>query len=71
MGVSLRGHRDNSRYQPDVGEPANQPGVGNFIEFINFVVQQGNQTLRHHLETSSSRETYIQNNTKSSFNLLL
>ena len=45
MGVPLRGHRDNSRYQPDVGEPSNHPGVGNFIEFINFVVRQGNQTL--------------------------
>ena len=24
MGVPLRGHRDDSRYQPEVGEPANQ-----------------------------------------------
>ena len=38
MSVPLRGHRDDSRYQPDVGEPANHPGVGNFIEFVNFAV---------------------------------
>ena len=68
MGVPLRGHRDDSRCQPDVGEPANHPGVGNFIEFINFAVQQGNQTLGHHLKTCSSRETYI---SKTTPNLLL
>ena len=68
MGVPLRGHRDDSRYQPDVGEPANHPGVGNFIEFINFAVRQGNQTLGHHLKTCSSRETYISKTTQ---NLLL
>ena len=45
MGVPLRRHRDDSRYQPDVGEPSNHPGVGNFVEFINFAVRQGNQTL--------------------------
>ena len=43
MGVPLRGHRDDSRYQPDVGEPANHPGVCNFIEFINFAVRLGHQ----------------------------
>ena len=46
MGVPLRGHRDDSRHQPDVGEPANHPGVGNFIEFINFAVRQGNQSFQ-------------------------
>ena len=30
MGVPLRGHRDYLRYQPDVGEPADYPGLGNF-----------------------------------------
>ena len=68
MGVRLRGHRDDSRYQPDVGEPANHPGVGNFIECINFAVRQGNQILGHHLETCSSRVTYISKTTQ---NLLL
>ena len=38
MGVPLRGHRDYLRYQPDVGEPVNYPGLGNFVEFINFSV---------------------------------
>ena len=38
MGVPLRGHMDDSRYQPDVGKPGNHPGFGNFTEFINFAV---------------------------------
>ena len=42
MVVPLRGHSDYLRYQPDVGEPANYPGLGNFVEFINFSVWQGN-----------------------------
>ena len=68
MGVSLRSHRDNSRFQPDVGEPENHPGVGNFIEFINFAVRWGNQILGHHLKTCSSKEIYISKTTQ---NLLL
>ena len=35
MGVPLRGHRDDSRYQPDVGEPTNHPRVGNFLNSSN------------------------------------
>ena len=38
IGVQLRGHRDDSRYQLDVGEPANHPEVVNFIEFMNFAI---------------------------------
>ena len=63
MGVPLKGHRDDSRYQPDIGEPANYPEVGKFIEFINFAVRQGSQTLGHYLRTCSKREyfEYIKN----------
>ena len=38
MDVPLRGHRDDSRYQLDVGEPANHPEAVNFIEFMNFAI---------------------------------
>ena len=68
MDVPLRGHRDDSRYQLDVGEPANHPALGNFIRFINIAVRYGNQTLGHHLKTCSSRETYVSKTTQ---NLLL
>ena len=72
MGVPLRGRRDDSRHQPDVGEASNHPGVGNFIELINFAVREGNKTLGHHLKTCSRwGDIYIKNKTKPSFNLLL
>ena len=72
MSVPLRGPRDDSRHQTDVGEAANHPGVGNFIEFINFAIRERNQTLEHHLKTSSRwGEICIKNYTKPSFNLLL
>ena len=59
MGVPLRGHGDDPRYKPDVGEPANHPGVGNFIAFINFAVRQGNQTLGDHLKlVAAGRHLY-------------
>ena len=38
MGVPLRGHRDDSKYQSDVEEPTYHSGVGNFIEFIKIKV---------------------------------
>ena len=38
MGVPSRDHRGNLRYQPDVGEPANHPGVRILIKCINFIV---------------------------------
>ena len=67
MGVPLRGHRDDSRYQPDVGEPANHPGVGNFIEFINFAVRQGNQTLGDHLKLVAAGRHLFQKQHKTFF----
>ena len=59
MGIPLRGHRDNSQYHPEVGEPATHAGVGNFVELLNFAVRQGNKDLEDHLKNCSSRETYI------------
>ena len=32
MGILLRGHRDNSQYHLEVGEPTTHAGVGNFVE---------------------------------------
>ena len=32
MGIPLRGHRDDSQYHPEVGEPTTHAGVGNFVE---------------------------------------
>ena len=29
MDIGLRGHRDDSKYHPDVGEPSGHGGFGN------------------------------------------
>ena len=67
MCVWLKGDRDDSRYQPDAGEPANHREVGNFIKCINFEVWQGKQTLGCHLKTYSSREINISKATRNLF----
>ena len=36
LGLPFRGHRDDSKYHPKVGEYSTG-GVGNFVEFVNFV----------------------------------
>ena len=64
MGIPLRGHRDESQYHPEVGEPASHAGVGNFVELLNFAVCQGNKDLEDHLKNCSSRETYISKTTQ-------
>ena len=64
MGIPLRGDRDDSKYHPEVGEPATYAGVGNFVEFLNFAVRQGNKDLEAHLKNCSSRETYISKTTQ-------
>ena len=64
MGIPLRGHRDDSQYHPEVGEPATHAGVGNFVEILNFAVRQGNKDLEDHLKICSSRETDISKTTQ-------
>ena len=36
LGIGLRGHRDDSKYHPDVGCYSTNANVGNFIESVNF-----------------------------------
>ena len=40
LGLSFRGHRDDSQYHPEVGSYS-QGGVGNFIELLNMRVRAG------------------------------
>ena len=68
MHIPLRGHRDDSQYHPEVGEPATHTGVGNFAELLNFAVRQGNKDLEDYLKNCSSRKNYI---SKTSQNNLL
>ena len=64
MGIPLRGHRDDSQYHQEVGEPATHAGVDNFVDLLNFAVRQGNKDLEDHLKNCSSRETYISKTTQ-------
>ena len=59
MGIALRGHRDDSKYDADVGEPSGHGGLGNFVKLVNLKICQGNASLEEHLKTCSRRETYI------------
>ena len=50
LGLPFRGHRDDSKYHPKVGEYSTG-GVGNFVEFLQFRVRGGDKVLEQHLKT--------------------
>ena len=39
--MSLRGHRDDRKYQGEIGKPSKITGLGNSIELLNFIVDGG------------------------------
>ena len=57
--IPLRGHRNDSQYHPEVGEPGTHVGVDSFVERLNFALRQGNKDLEYNLKNFSSRGTYI------------
>ena len=68
MGIPLRGHREDSKYHPDTGEPSGHDGLGNFVELVSLTIRQRNASLEKHLKTCSSREAYVSKTTQ---NILL
>ena len=58
-GMSLRGHRDDRKYQGEIGEPSKITGLGNFIELLNFRVDAGDLILKEHLLSAPKNFTYI------------
>ena len=59
LGLPFRGHRDDSKYHPKVGEYPTG-GVGNFVEFLQFRVRGGDKMLEQHLKTCSKMQvSYI------------
>ena len=58
LGLPFRGHRDDSKYHPKVGEYSTG-GVGNFVEFLQFRVRGGDKVLEQHLKTCSKNASYI------------
>ena len=63
LGLSFRGHRDDSQYHPDLGGYS-QTGVGNFIELLNMTVRAGDVNLADHLKTCAKNATYISKTTQ-------
>ena len=49
LGLPFRGHRDDSKYHPKVGEYSTG-GVGNFVEFQQFRARGGDKVLEQHLK---------------------
>ena len=64
LGIALRGHRDASKYHPEIGHAPTSAGVGNFVHIINYAIRIGNKVLENHLKTCSKRETYISETTQ-------
>lgn len=60
QNIPLRGHRDDGRLDEEAG-PSNE---GNFRELLRFKISSGDETLKRHLATASSRATYIGNTTQ-------
>ena len=44
LSLPFRGHRDDSKYHPKVGEYSTA-GVGNFVEFLQFRVRDEDKVL--------------------------
>ena len=57
----MRGRKDDSRYQPDVREPENHPGVGNSL---NLSILQFDRESKF-WGMKQQGEVYIKNNKKS------
>ena len=63
LGLPLRGHRDDSKYHPEVGSYS-QGGVGNFVELLNFRVRGGDTLLQEHLKNCPKNASYISKTTQ-------
>ena len=59
LGIALCGHRDASKYHPEIGHTPISAGVINFVRIINYAIRNGNKVLENLLETCNKRETYL------------
>lgn len=59
QNISLRGHRDDGPLKKE-----SEYNEGNFRELLRFRVESGDEVLKKHLETTSSRATYISKTTQ-------
>ena len=59
LGIVLRGHRDASKYHPEIGHAPTSAGVGNFIHAFNYALRNGNKILENHFKTCSKPNTQL------------
>ena len=59
QGIALRGHRDDSKYHPEVGSFSQD----NFIKLLNFRVRAGGKVLEEHLKNVPKNASYISKTT--------
>ena len=58
LGLPFRGHRNDSKYHPKVGEYSTGR-IGSFVEFLQFRVSGGDKVLEQHLKTCGKNASYI------------
>ena len=58
LGLPLRGHREDSKYHPEVGGFSTE-NVGNFVEVLNFRTRGGDEVLKDHLTSCGKNRSYI------------
>ena len=54
LGLSFRGHRNDSKYHPKV-EEYSTGRADSFVEFLHFRVTSGYKALEQHLEICSKK----------------
>ena len=63
-GLPLRGHRDDSVNFPPAGEYSTAPGLGNFMEMLNYGIRRGDSVLKDHYENHSKNASYFSQQTQ-------
>ena len=58
-GLPLRGHRDDSANFPSAGAYSTVPGLGNFIELLNYGIRRGDTILKDHYINHSKNASYF------------
>ena len=67
LGLPLRGHRDDSDYHPKAGEYSTEPGLGNFIDLLNFAIRRGDKNLKEHYQSHPGNASYFSKTTQNEF----
>ena len=58
-GLPFRGHRDSSSAYPEAGCYSTDPGLGNFIELLNYGIRRGDNVLKDHYENHPKNASYM------------